>query len=402
MDKTSHLGEIMNTFGTDTKGALDVLTREVTSLRFDAIGGLRRAWELEKVRNQHDSKQTLQESLDLIGRRADEFEEDVRAKLGGMEKMMPQVRGDVNALMRRSEAVEAEVKRAGDLGKSNSRDIRSLFDAQGRMDEAVVRMEDQVAGVKNDVGRLKEGEAEGRKLIERLQHRLDDSEEREKGLKQQLEDTIKYFEAELGSMRRLVVEQGGRLDEVEGAAAEERVYVRNLEGRLDEEDRDIRGMVEFLGVVKPKMELMVEACLPFEQLSYYKKYCPPINTPLLDINIPNRIAGFGVVMAAWIAFKADSEALRKVVSGVNPEEIVYADEDIELRRRSLLSEFNASLRSELEERSPSAGALRPTGTPMCTANSHTPQSSSALELWPISLRLQPYGRHRTQPPEAIP
>lgn len=131
-----------------------------------------------------------------------------------------------------------------------------------------------------------------------------------------------------------------------------------MELRLDTEDRDIRGMVEFLGVVKPKVDLMVDICIPFERLSFEKKYCPPINSSLLESNIPDTIAGFGVRMAEWIAFKADSEALSKVVAGVNPDEIVYADEDIEIRRRFLLDEIRAEFRSLVESASPEAGALR--------------------------------------------
>ena len=172
MDKTSHLGEIMNTFGNDTKGALDVLTREVINLRVDEIGGLKRAWELEKVRSKHDSQQTLKSSLDTIAARAEEFEADISAKLGTMETVMPVVRGELNAVMRKSDLIEGDLKKAGDMGKKNNRDINSLFDAQGRMDGTMVGVEEKMATVKGDIVKLKEGDVENKKVRDDEERRL--------------------------------------------------------------------------------------------------------------------------------------------------------------------------------------------------------------------------------------
>ena len=100
----------------------------------------------------------------------------------------------------------------------------------------------------------------------------------------------------------------------------EREYVRRVEGGLGGELARLKEFVEARGVRRPDLGAMVSACLPFEQLSFEKKYCPPINSENLD-NIPDDIACFGVDMAAWIAFKADHEALARVVAGVNPEEV---------------------------------------------------------------------------------
>ena len=88
-----------------------------------------------------------------------------------------------------------------------------------------------------------------------------------------------------------------------------------------------------------------------------RRYCPPINSPDLD-HIPEHIAAFGVDMAEWVAFKADHEALSRVIAGVNPEEMVYADDDIEVRRRSLLDELRREFEMLINISSPDAGALR--------------------------------------------
>jgi hypothetical protein len=137
----------------------------------------------------------------------------------------------------------------------------------------------------------------------------------------------------------------------------ERQYVRGFEQEINGEVNDLRRVVEHPGVIKPLVSRMVAACMPFEQLSFSKKYCPPINSPDLD-HIPETIAAFGVDMAEWVAFKADHEALSRVIAGVNPEEMVYADDDIELRRKSLLEEIKFEFSTAMSINSPDAGALR--------------------------------------------
>ena len=191
-----------------------------------------------------------------------------------------------------------------------------------------------------------------------LSLQLSDAEEREEKLKQQLADTVSYFEAEMRGLRDIVLGTKEKAEYLDEALGRERDYLRKFEENTVEDAADLRRMVEFSGVLKPKMELMINACLPYEQLSFEKKYCPPINSPALDIYIPDAIAAFSVDMAAWIAFKADHEAMSRVVSGVNPEEIVYADEDIELRRRSLIEEVRFEFRRAVEAGNPDAGALR--------------------------------------------
>ncbi|GMH93463.1 hypothetical protein TL16_g12635 [Triparma laevis f. inornata] len=354
----SGLGDIMSSFKNDTKGAIDVITRELNALRFEEIAGLRRDWELEKVRNEFDSKNTLQSSLDQIGARADEFEKSIGNKLGAMQEMMPKMRTELSTQGRKVEGLEKDAKKMNAQVTKNTSSIDSIVETLGRNETRMFEVEDKVQGVKGDVGKLQEGERRALGLIEDLTHKLSDAEEREEKLKQQLADTVSYFEAEMRGLRDMVLGTKEKTKYVEEALGRERDYLRKFEESTVEDTTDLRRIVEFNGVLKPKMELMVNACLPYEQLSHEKKYCPPINSPALDMYIPDAIAAFSVNMAAWIAFKADHEAMSRVVSGVNPEEIVYADEDIEFRRRSLIEEVRFEFRRAVEKGNPDAGALR--------------------------------------------
>ena len=55
-------------------------------------------------------------------------------------------------------------------------------------------------------------------------------------------------------------------------------------------------------------------------------------------DVPKDIANFAHDYAEWIAYKADHDALQRVIVGVTPEEMVFIDEDTDTRRRELLEQ----------------------------------------------------------------
>jgi len=70
------------------------------------------------------------------------------------------------------------------------------------------------------------------------------------------------------------------------------------------------------------------------------------------------IAAFAHDYAAWIAYEADCEGLMCVIAGKNPEDTLYSDDDIALRRTALLESLRDNLERAIDELSPQPGALR--------------------------------------------
>ncbi|GMI58455.1 hypothetical protein TeGR_g11933 [Tetraparma gracilis] len=356
-EQVTSLGSIMNSFSNDTKGAIDVLTREVYDLRHNELGNLRREWQAERDKNAHNSKATLDNALEAIGARAKKFEEEMGSKIKMMAEAIPSMRADLAAQGRSLDDLKGSHEKLQDGFKKHGTDIDSLFENQGRHEQRMFECEDGVAKNNTKIKGLDDKTDKTNREVGKLADKVDDLIEENMGLRQQLSDTTSYFEGELRKMRSLIEGNTERVDTIESAVDSERGYVRGLESEVNGDIRELRRIVEHPGVIKPPMSRMIDACLPFEQLSYAKKYCPPINSPDLD-NIPDTIAAFGVDMAEWIAFKADHEALSRVIAGVNPEELVYADDDIELRRKSLLQEVKREFDTLMEIREPEAGALR--------------------------------------------
>ena len=162
----------MKSFHNDTTGALDVITRELNALRFEEIAGLRRDWELEKVRNEFDSQNTLKNSLDQIGARADEFEKSMASRLGAISDMMPKMRTELSTQGQRVDGLETNVKKINSQVTKNTTSIDSILESLGRNEQRMFEVEDKVQGVKGDVGQLQEGEKRALGLIEDLTHKV--------------------------------------------------------------------------------------------------------------------------------------------------------------------------------------------------------------------------------------
>ena len=264
VSKTSGLGEIMSTFQNDTKGAIDVITRELNALRFEELASLRRDWELEKVRNEHDSKQTLLSSLDTISARAEEFEQSISDKLKAVRDLMPKLRSELSAHTLKVGEMGKELKRVSSQGSKNSSSIDTMVSAMGRNDARMFNIEDSVAGVKASVCKLKDGERNALGLIEGLTNKLEDAEQREGKLKQQLADTVVFFEAEMKGLRDLVMGAQEKTEYLEGALKREHDYLSKFEESTVSETQYLRRMIEYSGVPKPDMRPVVESCGMFE------------------------------------------------------------------------------------------------------------------------------------------
>ena len=106
----------------------------------------------------------------------------------------------------------------------------------------------------------------------------------------------KTIENEMKELRALILGEGERVGRVQDEILREKEYARDMEENVNGDLDEIRKVVFSHGAPKPDLKLMVSACLPFESLSFSKKWCPPINSGELN-NIPDAIAGFSVDMA---------------------------------------------------------------------------------------------------------
>mgnify|MGYP000011478644 FL=1 len=356
--KVSSLSDIMSTFHNDVQGGLEVLTRELMRLKDEDLAELRRDWMSERERSSKESSDTLSNALDAIKSRAEQFENQISSKLQLLAQEVPVIK----------KMLKQESRKVKDLGKKNDdvdmkadknkANIDSLLLNAGRTETRIFELETELNMSKNELKKTQDGLANSLKLIENLEHRLDDAAVREDELKNRVIAAENKFEFQFKQLKELITDNENKINSVETEVDIERSYVRDMETNVNSDLDEIRKVVFAQGVVRPSLQLMVDACLPFEETSFTKKWCPPINSTDLKIYIPDAIAVFSVDMAAWIAFKADHEALGRVVSGQNPEEMVYADEEIEHRRKFLMQEVKQEWEEMMNTESESPGALR--------------------------------------------
>lgn len=67
-----------------------------------------------------------------------------------------------------------------------------------------------------------------------------------------------------------------------------------------------------------------------------------------EADVPSEIVAFAHDYAAWVAYQADHESLLKLITGINPEDQVYAEDDMVSRRKELCTELKSELGALLE------------------------------------------------------
>jgi hypothetical protein len=105
----------------------------------------------------------------------------------------------------------------------------------------------------------------------------------------------------------------------------------------------------------------VRDCMIYEKLAQEKRYVVDVvyaSDNGKKTNLPSTMSAFAHDFAEWIAYKADQEGILQVVAGKNLDEMVYADDKISMKRRSLLEELKTELEISLEDAHTKPGALR--------------------------------------------
>jgi len=185
---------------------------------------------------------------------------------------MPILKKDMAKLERVTDDLKTFTNKLDAGMKKNSDNIDSLFENQGRQEERMIDCEDGVAKNNQKIKGLDGKTDETNKQVGILSDKLDDANDENRALKQQLSDVTSYFEGEMRKMRELVESNTDRVDVMEHGAQMEKQYLRGFESDVNQDVRNLRTIVEHPGVIKPPMRRMVDACLPFEQLAFSKKY----------------------------------------------------------------------------------------------------------------------------------
>ena len=104
---------------------------------------------------------------------------------------------------------------------------------------------------------------------------------------------------------------------------------------------------------KPDSDSVVKCCAEYEDLACDQNYSPEFPE-----HIPTEVSMFANATAHYIAETANAEALERVFAGANPDELVYAEVQLEARRTALRAEVRAEVAEEAAILRPNTGTTR--------------------------------------------
>ena len=144
---------------------------------------------------------------------------------------------------------------------------------------------------------------------------------------------------ELAKVSLKLIESNRLRDEIRGDLIRTKHEI-DQEKRLSQVKFDeVQNAVDAHGIPQPKWTNLVHYGVVHENMSKEKNYVVPINCIVDgtgDVDVPACIASFAHDYAGWIAYRADQASLKLSVTGKNPEDLIYAEDDTELRRKGLV------------------------------------------------------------------
>lgn len=106
-------------------------------------------------------------------------------------------------------------------------------------------------------------------------------------------------------------------------------------------------------IPRPPIEMVVELCSAYEDMATKNTFLPPFPD-----DMGAEVSTFANSYANFIADTANCEALGRVFAGQNPDELAYAEDELEKRRKQLRDALRAEFLLEVSKNRPGEGMVR--------------------------------------------
>jgi hypothetical protein len=348
----------VSTLKHDNEGALLALTNELCHIRSIDIVNI---WE-----EMRKSDESLEKHFDVTL-------ESIKLHFQGLiattndvisnqsiktEHTFVEVKAHIQTMIDR---IYVQIDEVFQLGMKHSEKIDSIVHT---MDDCTSRGKSADWNLERIKETLNNFDEKNRKLEEanrQLEKRLSDAEDGAMVMATQFEKGIKILEKKVDALLKLSSDHTSKLgltEDVLCSIKHDQMQVRmNMDERFD---RLTHAMNDY-GVRKPNIDTIINDCISYETVSKERNYTVAIsriNSRGVEIDLSDHIASFAHDYAGWIAFQVDHEVLQCIIIGRNPDDLVYANDEISEKRTFLLMKLRARLETTLDEASPGAGSQR--------------------------------------------
>ena len=330
------LTRLLHTFKNDKDGAIHTLAQEVNNIRMYDIKKIRRDMDKEDMMLQENFEKSiavevseLESKIRALERKLDDNFQFFSTQLPDMKSQISEMRSSLHGTINRVKIIE----------QTHRDRIELLCESKETSDEKIAELESNLNQAQIKIRGLEYNNDRSQNLINTLLQKMSDFEQSQRENSKSIVNRMAKLQKELTLANSKL--QSGSEDRT--ALRESLCETKNdiIQAKIASKSNfdDVYDIFDAHGIRRPKLNIIIGDGVLYERLAKEKNYVVQLNSILdgtTEIDVTSHIASFAHDYAAWIAFQADHEALQLVVTGKNPEEAIFVEDDMVARREALI------------------------------------------------------------------
>jgi len=331
-----NLSVLLESFNSDKDGAILTLAQEINNIR---------NFDIKKVYREMDShieqvKMYTEETSSLGLSRLESdmltIERKSKESLNKISMQLPDIKSDI-AEMRNS--LHGAINRVKVIEQTHRDRIELLFEGKEATEEEISTLRTKLNHSHKSIQSLQYDSNRCQSTVNTLLQKMNDVESYLTSHTESIENDINQMKDQIGEIDTHLRCCNAQTSKLNDSLIETKHDV--IQGKIASSSglKDVHEILNSHGVHKPQWRTIIEHGGFYESHAKEKNYVTPINVISdgeRDIDIPSTLASFAHDYAAWIAFKADHDALKLVVVGKNPDTCNSMEAETEDRRRILV------------------------------------------------------------------
>ena len=320
----------------DISGAIQTLVQDITHLRHYDVSGIRHEMLIGKEQVIDEMNRQSEKTKMYIDLKFSEFEKCIDKKFKLFEEQLPSMKTQIYELRNNCCGIERRVKT---IEQSHIERINFVVEEQESFDNKLSYIEELLQSSIAQIDRLKGINSESSTMISTLQTKMACQIKEQIDHQLKTEETLSKVITDIGALNLL----SDKHSSIHNSLNDDIIKTRNeiIQSKVSVKEDMEAYIKNSLGVTEPPLSSMIQGCLAYERMAMIKNYIVAINSVTdekgHEVDVTGHMSIFAHGYARWIAYQSNCEALMRVIAGRNPDNIVYADEDIASRRKVLLN-----------------------------------------------------------------
>jgi hypothetical protein len=359
------LHAIIDSLKYDAYGASCALALELQNIKMHDIATLRREMTNGHKFLMSSTSVIIDEAVQKIDHAAAEFHATITQRIDNCDAQFPSIYSQLKELSNLFKSHKAQLD---NIEESNGKRLDTLVDQNATLEKRLALVEVLARNTSVQVESMIDEQAKSNNSIQHLNQVIARNEARRDEESRALRDVMDRFGDELLRTKVTLGHTQVRCENLENELAKTKEELSHFQAISQAESEKVASVMNHPGIQKTNLDRIVRVGHAYENLAKEKNYVTGINVmatmtsvvALLtksggekqrreeQVDVPVEIAAFAHDYAEWIAYQTDHESLLRLIAGTNPDEQVYAEDDMITRRKDLLEELKSNLSSELE------------------------------------------------------